>query len=220
MMNLPHARAQLLALNPTRAGILVFSAAALAGPWYTVSGYSVVSNTISQLAAQATENNFVMRAGFVALGLGILTDAIRHPRWSNAAFIAFGLFMSLAGLFGHKPIAPAVPFSPRTDSAHSALATLAGIAITVALASRGVQTIPGNRGVVTFALAMLCLVLPLGMTAFPAFQGLVQRVMYLCVFVWLWVYFPASGAIVPRDTPGASGRPRTAQARWLSLTDE
>ncbi len=29
------------------------------------------------------------------------------------------------------------------------------------------------------------------MLAFPAIQGLVQRVMYLLIFSWLWVFYPA-----------------------------
>ena len=101
----------------TRAGILAFSAAVLAGPWYSVDGYSAIGNLISELAAQNTRSSFIMVAGFLALGLGIVADGQRSFQRPAVPFMAFGLFMALAGLFGHKPLAAAVPYSA---SAHAA----------------------------------------------------------------------------------------------------
>lgn len=46
--------------SPSRIGILVFAAAAITGPWYTVEEYSPVSNLISELGAQNTQNSSVM----------------------------------------------------------------------------------------------------------------------------------------------------------------
>jgi hypothetical protein len=64
-------------MSPPHIGILIFAVAALAGPCYTVEGYSPVSNVISQLGAQNTLNNLIMVAGFLALGIGIVADGIR-----------------------------------------------------------------------------------------------------------------------------------------------
>ena len=52
---------------------------------------------------------------------------------------------------------------------------------------------PGTR-VVTLSVAVLCVALPLAMLQFPAYQGLIQRFMYLFVFAWLWACFPAHTA--------------------------
>ena len=57
-------------MHLTRAGILVFVAAVLAGPWYTVGGYSAVGNLISELAAQHTRGNFIMVPAVGQLGTG------------------------------------------------------------------------------------------------------------------------------------------------------
>ena len=177
-------------MSSTRIGILVFTAAALAGPWYTVEEYSPVSNVISQLAAQNTSNSFIMAAGFLALGIGIVVDGVSRFSKPTIPFIAFGLFMGLAGLLAHKPISPDVGFNEFIHQAHSSLATLAGISITVGLLWQAALLSTFRLRAMTISLALLCLILPLCMLAFQDIQGLIQRIMYLFVFVWLWVYYP------------------------------
>lgn len=178
-------------LSPRRAGILAFVAAAAAGPWYTAPGYSVVGHVISQLGAQNTPNRGIMIAGFLALGAGLAIDGLRHFRGPAIPLTAFGLAMALAGLFGHRPIDPALPYDELADQIHSLLATAAGISITVALVWQGVLTRPRRERLAAFTLATLCLALPLAMLAFPALQGLIQRAMYLLIFAWLWTRWPA-----------------------------
>ncbi|MEQ1882211.1 MAG: DUF998 domain-containing protein [Burkholderiales bacterium] len=193
---------------PTRTGILLFSAAALAGPFYTVDGYSVVQNVVSELGAQNTKNSFVMVAGFLALGLGIAVDGIRKFQWLALPFIAFGVFMALAGLFAHKPLAPNVLFSEAMHAAHSALASLAGASVTVGLVWYAVRARGAWRRGIAFFLGALCVVLPLGMLAAPPYQGLIQRAMYLLVFAWLWACYPGLHTANPsfkRTATGAAG---------------
>ena len=47
--------------------------------------------------------------------------------------------MSVAGVFGHKPITPGVDYVEAWHQAHSLTATLAGISITVAFAWQAVR---------------------------------------------------------------------------------
>ena len=47
------------------------------------------------------------------------------------------------------------------------------------------------RRLVALSLAALCVALPLAMLNVPAYQGLIQRFMYLLVFAWLWLYYPS-----------------------------
>ena len=179
-------------LSPSRIGILVFAAAAMAGSWYTVEEYSPVSNLISELGAQNTQNNFVMISGFLVLGLGIAVDGLRWFGKPMIPFITFGLFMALAGIFAHKPMSPSSPFSEVVHQIHSGLATLAGVSITLGLAwQAAIRANSRHRGI-TAILAVLCFVLPLCMLAFQDFQGLIQRIMYLLIFTWIWVYYPRS----------------------------
>jgi hypothetical membrane protein len=174
----------------THLGILAFVVAVIAGPLYTVSGYSPVRNLISELSAQSTQGNWLMSAGFVALGLCLAYDGVRAFSVHQLPFIAFGILMLLAGLFSHNPIAPEVPFVQWAHTAHSALATAAGISITIGLAwQAGTQQSVISR-VVAGTLALVCLAFPLAMFRFPGVQGLVQRAMYVLVFAWLFHSYP------------------------------
>ena len=177
-------------MNATRFGILFFASAALAGPWYTVEGYSTVSNLISQLGAQQTQNNWVMVIGFLALGCGIIADSIRRFSRRVLPFTFFGLFMALAGIFAHKPLPPVIEYNEFAHQAHSVLATLAGISITVGLLWYAAAAASIRSRITGITLAVLCFALPLCMLVFPDFQGLIQRFMYLLIFSWLWVCFP------------------------------
>lgn len=177
-------------MSPTRLGILVFAVAVALGPLYTVAGYSPASNLISELAAQQTRGSEYMVAGFLALGGGVLADARGGWRGQRAAFGLFGLCMALAGLVGHKPITPGVPFDELLHQAHGLLGTLSGISITVGFAWQAWrEKVPAARGVAAL-LAVLALALPLAMLAVPAWQGLIQRVMYAAFLAWLWLRYP------------------------------
>jgi len=131
-----------------------------------------------------------MVAGFLALGIGIVADGIRRFRKPVLPFIAFGLSMALAGLLAHRPLSPAVEYSESAHQAHSALATLAGISITVGLLWQAVLSSTFRSRAIIITLAVLCFALPLCMLAVQEFQGLIQRIMYLFLFTWLWIYFP------------------------------
>lgn len=174
----------------TRLGIAIFAVAVVAGPLYTVPGYSAVGNLISELGAQNTPRNYLMSVAFVALGAGIVADGLRSFHRALAPFIAFGFFMALVGFFSHKPINPAVPYATWAHTAHGALATSAGIAITVGFAWQSFRQQGLSRRVVAALLAVASLALPLAMLSWPAYQGATQRLMYFLVFLWLWVYYP------------------------------
>jgi hypothetical protein len=174
----------------TRIGIVLFVLAVAAGPLYTVGGYSTSSNLISELAAQNTPRNYLMASAFVLLGAGILADGLRAFRRSLLPFLAFGVLFGAAGLFGHKPIVQGTPYVPWVDAAHSLLATLSGVSLTIGFAWQAVAgRTPGYRWGAG-AIAVLCIGLPLSMLALPAHQGSIQRLMYLVVFAWLWRFYP------------------------------
>jgi hypothetical membrane protein len=174
----------------TRIAIATFVLAVIAGPFYTVQGYSAVANLISELAAQSTPRNFIMAGAFVALGAAIVADGTLAFQRSLAPFIAFGSFMALAGLFGHKPINPETPYLAWAHTVHGALATAAGISISVAFILQAFgQSQPARRAIPAI-LAVLCFALPLAMLQLPEVQGAIQRAMYLLVFAWLWHHYP------------------------------
>jgi hypothetical protein len=187
-------------MSLTRLAILVFAAAVLAGPWYTVDGYRVAVNAISELAAQGTQCAWIMRLGFIVLGTAIVADGLRSRRPHVVPFIAYGLFMAAAGLVAHRPIQPSMPYDRLADQLHSVAASLAGFAITIGLVWDGILAPSRVRRGVALATALLCVVMPLGMMYLPAYQGLIQRLMFAAVLAWLWFYYPPPGAATVSDT--------------------
>lgn len=175
----------------TKFGILIFAAAILLGPFYTVDGYSVVANTVSQLGAQRTPNNVVAIIGFVAFGLGIVIEWLRHRSWATVPFLLFGVFVAAAGLLPHRPIDPALPYNELVHRLHSVMATASGIAVTLGFLWQGIRANTTKIRICGFYMAGICLTLPMAMFAMPEFQGLIQRLMYFQVFIWLWFVYPS-----------------------------
>jgi hypothetical membrane protein len=170
--------------------IVLFALTVLAGPLYTVDGYSSVSNLISELGAQNTRNNFIMITGFVILGLGIIIASLKKPSYQMIPIMLFGLFITAAGIFPHKPLDPTVPYNALLHSLHSASATLAGISICAAFIWQGVLSKKKESKIICFYLALISFAFPMLMLAMPEFQGLIQRLMYLQILGWLLVMHP------------------------------
>lgn len=177
---------------PIKFGILIFAAAILLGPFYTVEGYSVITNTISELGAQHTPNNFIAIIGFVTFGLGIIMEWLRHRSWATTPFLLFGIFIAAAGLLPHRPIDPKIPYKDLIDRLHSVMANASGIAMTVGFLWQSIREHSVKIRVFDFYMGVTCLVLPMAMFALPEYQGLIQRLMYFQVFVWLWFLYPST----------------------------
>jgi lysylphosphatidylglycerol synthetase-like protein (DUF2156 family) len=174
----------------TKFGIMLFSLAIITGQLYTVENYSILSHTISELGAQETKNNFIAILGFIAFGSGIILEWIRYPSRAGIPFLFFGIFIALAGLLPHKPIDPNLSYSVIADQLHSLMASLSGIALTIGFFWNGIFARTARMQALNFYMASICLTLPLIMFAIPEYQGIIQRLMYFQVFVWLWFFYP------------------------------
>jgi len=175
--------------HPTRVGISVFAFAAILGPVYTVDGYSAVSNVISELGAQHTQNNLIMILAFMVLGAAIAFDGLRCFQLQLLPFILYGLLMGIVGLFPHRPLDPLLDFSAMRHQLHGIVAGLAGVAITVGFIWQGIVNSGTRRGI-CFYMAGVSTLLPILMLSFPSIQGVIQRLMYLQILGWLWMRYP------------------------------
>ena len=176
-------------ITPTKVGIIVFVLAVLLGPLYTVDGYSIVSNLVSELGAQNTPNNFIMICAFITLGVGIVIDEVRRFQIPLLPFILFGLAMAIVGIFPHKPLDASQSFNTMYHNLHGIVASIAGTAITVGLIWQGFRTY-GRHRLICFYIALIATVLPILMLSIPSYKGIIQRVMYLHILGWLWIKYP------------------------------
>jgi hypothetical membrane protein len=173
----------------TRVGIAIFALAVVFGPLYTVDEYSVVSNLISELGAQHTQNNFIMIIAFVLLGGSIVIDGARRFRIALLPFILFGLAMAVVGLYPHKPIDAGLNFNATYHNLHGIIASIAGTVITVGFIWQGLKT-DGRQRIICFYMAGVAILFPILMLTFPNYQGITQKIMYLQMLGWLWIKYP------------------------------
>jgi hypothetical membrane protein len=173
----------------TRVGIAIFALAVVFGPLYTVDEYSVVSNLISELGAQHTQNNFIMIIAFVLLGGSIVIDGARRFRIALLPFILFGLAMAVVGLYPHKPIDAGLNFNATYHNLHGIIASIAGTVITVGFIWQGLKT-DGRQRIICFYMAGVAILFPILMLIFPNYQGITQKIMYLQMLGWLWIKYP------------------------------
>jgi hypothetical membrane protein len=173
----------------TRVGIAIFALAVVFGPLYTVDEYSVVSNLISELGAQHTQNNFIMIIAFVLLGGSIVIDGARRFHIALLPFILFGLAMAVVGLYPHKPIDAGLNFNATYHNLHGIIASIAGTVITVGFIWQGLKT-DGRQRIICFYMAGVAILFPILMLTFPNYQGITQKIMYLQMLGWLWIKYP------------------------------
>jgi hypothetical protein len=177
-------------MSITRAAIALFILSVTFGPLYTAEGYSAKANLISELAGQSTPRNYIMSVAFVLLGASIAFEGLRVFRPALLPFICFGVCFGAAGVFGHKPFTDGVPYIEWVDALHSHLATLSGVALTLGFVWQAIRGPSPRHRILACALAAVCVVFPLLMFNLPAYQGAIQRIMYLALFAWLWACFP------------------------------
>lgn len=170
----------------TRLSILITSCTILFGPLYSEPQYSWITNTISQLGAQSTQNSWIMIVGFLSLGIGLVLDTIQRGDKRMIPFGFFGLFFALAGCFPHRAWIEGRTSSESIHLMHQIMANLSGASITIGHVLIGATAIKKKDRIISFFLASTCVALPWAMFNFPHYTGIIQRFMYGASFIWLW----------------------------------
>ena len=164
--------------------------ALLAAPALMPEGYSWLTHTTSESAAQGLEGAWVARTGFVMLGFAVLwLVAAAFRTWSRGAtwmHLTFGVMMIGTAVYSHRPFIAGVPFDPIEDWLHSFTATLMGFAFSLGVYFRLLQRRRVDRKLLVLDLAALisAIGIPLLMMNYPGLSGLVQRVMFLVAYLW------------------------------------
>ena len=171
-------------------GLAASAATTLLAPVLVPDGYSWISRTTSEAAAQGISGAWLGRAGFLLFGLSVLLLAdVRRQSWGpwgSGLHVAFGACMTAAAAFSHRPWLSGVAFDPTEDFLHSLAATAMGFAFAggvVAVALR-MSRFPTPSGVLDVVAVAASVVLPIAMTAVPAVDGLLQRLMFAVAYAW------------------------------------
>lgn len=179
--------------------------ALLVAPTLMPSGYSWVSHSTSEAAAQGLSGAWLARLGFLMFGFGVIWLVGTRREWSTWERVAhgtFGVLMVAAAAFSHRPFIPGVPYDATEDVLHSISASGMGFAFAfgvVAVALHRESASVGQR--ISDGLAVLASVaIPLGMTASSGSAGLLQRGMFVVAYLWYGAEALSRGTSTPSTT--------------------
>lgn len=172
--------------------LLVGSALALA-PALMPEGYSWLTHTTSESAAQGVRGAWLARLGFMLLGLAVLWLCVALATvWAPGATWlhgAFAVFMLATAAFSTRSWVRGAPFDPAEDFLHSLAATAMGFAFAFGVLARLLQrarTRARGRPLDALAISAATLV-PLIMQWLAPLEGLLQRLMFAIAYLWYGV---------------------------------
>jgi hypothetical protein len=161
-----------------------------AAPAFLPAGYDWIAHTTSESGAQGVAGAWVARSGFLSFGLAVLAlgRLARDSWWPSAVrlHMGFGVAMVATAAYSHRPWSADVPFDRVEDLLHSVAATGMGFAfaggVLMRLGQRRTLRLPGTGLDLVAMLASV--LLPVSMSAFPLWDGLLQRAMMLVAYAW------------------------------------
>ncbi|MFL0357301.1 DUF998 domain-containing protein [Erythrobacter sp. GH1-10] len=181
----PNSKARLALL----AGIAIIVCAMLFGPMLSPPEFNWQAHSTSEQAGQHMDGAWIMRAGFVAYGLGVVIAAAmlwRENPWVNGALFCFGGGLLATAIWSNAPVVPGLPADMHEDWLHSIASGVVGTAFAAACAAS--LFAPGaHRMRLLAALGLVIAVaIPLAMNGLPEWRGLLQRAMFAYSFIFVW----------------------------------
>lgn len=162
--------------------------AILVGPLWSPEGYSWIGHTTSEQAGQHMPGAAIMRAGFVAYGAGTLAAALiafRPRPVVKAALALFGLSLIATAIWSNAPILPGLPSDLHEDWLHSVASGIVGTAFAAACAARIFASGTPPRDPFAWTGLTISIVIPLAMSRYPEFRGLLQKSMFAFSFAFV-----------------------------------
>lgn len=157
-------------------------------PLISFDGYHIVRHTTSHLGSQGAPFAWVMNITFVLLGFMAILVTWRTKIWYHRVWGGvFGISFCFTGLFRHAPLVDGITTIVWQDTWHSIFATTTGIGFTLLAAGHTVMSRGAQRWVALIMTAV-AIVIPIAMFGIPEIMGLLQRVMFISAFWWLFFY--------------------------------
>ena len=172
------------------AGLAASAAALILAPALLPAGYSWISRTTSEAAAQGLSGAWLGRLGFLLFGLSVLLIADvcrrRWGPWGTGLHAAFGALMTAAAAFSHRPWPAEQTFDRTEDLLHSVAASGMGLAFAAGVVAVALipPACPRRRRVLDVIAVAASVALPLAMAAAPSLDGLLQRLMLAVAYSW------------------------------------
>ncbi len=157
-------------------------------PIFSFEGYSIIRNTTSHLGAQGSPNAWIMNLLFITLGLTSLRIVLSSKVYFHQMIGSFfGVSLLLTGLFRHGSLIDPSTSNLLLDQMHSIFATTTGISFVFLSFGHAFMT-KARQKIAGFLLGIISTLISFGMMIFPDYMGLLQRLMFILAFGWLFFY--------------------------------
>ncbi len=170
----------------TFGGIGIILVAIVAGPFFSPPEFSWLRHSTSEQAGQHVAGSWIMRAGFVCYGLGMLISALvawRTRPFVRGALAVFGLGLIGTAIWSNASIVPGAPSDMLEDRLHSIASGIVGTAFAAACAARLFMPGGSRHDKLAWIGLLVSVAIPLAMAALPDYRGLLQRAMFGISFV-------------------------------------
>jgi hypothetical protein len=187
------------------AGLAASAVALAVAPALMPVGYSWLSHTTSESAAQGVAGGWLARSGFGLFGVAVLIVAgVRHRAWGRLGtglHIGFGGLMLGAAAFSTRSWQAGVAYDRTEDTLHSVAATAMGFAFALGVAAVMLRARQPRRRPLDVVAVLASVLVPVAMSTLPDLAGGWQRLMFLVAYAW---YVTEAVAALPAGRPGRS----------------
>jgi len=157
-------------------------------PVFSVMGYSITRNTLSELGAQSAPCAWIMNLVFIFLALSTIIagweyfeDFILH----RILLLFCSVSLTLLAIFNHAPANPDLLYNIRESGWHVYFAGTAILSFTIFSISTSFILEKQNDRILSIAAGISIILLSLLMSEAERYSGIWQRLMYLISFGWM-----------------------------------
>lgn len=160
-------------------------------PYFSASGYSIISNTTSQLGAQLTPNAWIMNATFCLLGITCIIESVNRLQkycFQKTLLIIFGVALIFTAFFRHAPLNNNIFYSVYEDEVHSIFSSIVGFSFTFLSFSAIFIEDMKKRKFIALLMGMTSFALSILIFNVNDYAGIWQRLILITSIAWI-MYF-------------------------------
>ncbi|WP_298317358.1 DUF998 domain-containing protein [uncultured Aquimarina sp.] len=161
-------------------------------PFFSDPQYVISKNTLSELGAQNTSNNWIMNFVFILLGFITFINGFKvvgKHRVQIFALLVFCLSFVLTGIFMHAPIDRGVVYDSFQNEMHSVFSTITGISFCTYCLVVSFIIRWKHQKIMTISVGIIALIVSYLMVVHSDYRGLYQRGIFIMAFGWILYSF-------------------------------
>jgi hypothetical protein len=166
-------------------------------PFFSMPGYSIIRNTLSELGAQLTPNAWIMNLELVFLAFGSMIAGWVYYKgfgFQKIILVLFGISLILASFFNHAPINPDIRYNINENGWHAYFISATGLSFIILSVTTGFIPEKHPDRLPTLFTIISVIILSALMSEAEMLAGIWQRLLFIIPFGWM-IYIFKSGKL-------------------------